>query len=138
MRFARLLLAVLLIGAGAAFADDTTTIVLGTGSRTGTVTAASPAASGVGDWIQVTGAKESEDFLTFQISGMGTNVVRIEVSLDGVAPDVPYTFTADNQIYKIEACGACVYRAICGTFTSGSPIVKATVSGKASLKVIVP
>lgn len=137
MRFARLIiLGLVVLLAGAAAADDTVTIVLGTGSTTGTVTAASPAASGVGKWVQVTGGKESEDWLTFQLSGGASATVAIQTSLDGTATDTPYTFMASGEIYQIPVRGGIVYRAVCTAFTSGSPIVKASVSGKAQLSVL--
>lgn len=136
MRFARLLIAVLLLGAGAALANDAVTIVLGPGSTTGAVTASAPHATAVGKWLQVTGGKRDETFLTFQISSMGSNVVRIEASLDGTNADVVYTFTADKQIYRIEVPGGAVFRPVCGTFAVSSPVVTASVSGAAQLTVL--
>lgn len=137
MRFGRLIiLGLVVLLAGAAAADDTVTIVLGTGSPTGTVLGASPAATGVGKWAQVVGGKESEDWVTFQLSGGASATVAIQTSLDGTATDTPYTFTASGEIYQIPVRGGVVYRAICTAFTSGSPIVKASVSGKAQLLVL--
>lgn len=137
MRFRTLILlglAVLL--AGGAAADDVTVKVLGTGSPTGAVTASAPHATAVGKWLQVTGARRDESFITFQISAMGANVVRIEASLDGTNADVLYTFTADKQIYRVEVCGGCVYRAVCGTYAAASPVVTASASGSAQITVL--
>jgi hypothetical protein len=137
MRFGRLIiLGLVVLLAGAAAADDTVTIVLGTGSTTGTVLGASPAATGVGKWLQATGGKESEDWLTFQLSGGASATVAIQTSLDGTTTDTAYTFLASGEIYQIPVRGGVVYRAICTAFTSGSPIVKASVSGKAQLLVL--
>lgn len=137
MRIGRLIiLGLVVLLAGAAAADDTTTIVLGTGSLTGTVTAATPNASGIGKWLQPTGGKESEDWLTFQLSGGASATVVIQTSLDGTTTDTPYTFTASGEIYQIPVRGGVIYRAVCTAFTSGSPIVKASVSGKAQLTVL--
>lgn len=139
MRFGRLLaltLGLVALLAGVAAADDTVTIVLGTGSTTGTVTAASPNATAVGKWLQPTGGKESEDWITFQLSGGATATVVIQTSLDGTATDTPYTFTASGEIYAIPVRGGVIYRAVCTAFTSGSPVVKASVSGKAQLTVL--
>lgn len=122
--------------AGVAAADDTVTIVLGTGSTTGTVTAASPNATAIGKWIQATGGKESEDWITFQLSGGASATVVIQTSMDGTTTDTPYTFLASGEIYEIPVRGGVVYRAVCTAFTSGSPIVKASVSGKATLTVL--
>jgi hypothetical protein len=140
MRFAfRLLLVGLaLLLAGTLAADDSVTPVLGTGSLTGAVTASEPDASAVGNWLQVTGGKRDETFLTFQVTAMGANVVRIEASLDGVNGDTLYTFTADKQIYRVEACGGCLFRAVCGTFAVTSPVVTASVSGAAKVTPLVP
>lgn len=136
MRFARLLLAVLLLGAGAAFADDTTTLVLGTGSATGTVTAVQPHATAVGKWIQVTGSKTDETYLTFQLSGGASVTIVIQASMDGTTPDTLYTFTASGEIYTVAAPGGTLFRAVCTAFTSGSPIVTASASGSAQLTVL--
>lgn len=137
MRIGRLIiLGLVVLLAGAAAADDTTTIVLGTGSLTGTVTAASPNATAVGKWIQVTGGKESEDWITFQLSGGASATVVIQTSLDGTATDTPYTFVSSGEIYQIPVRSMVLYRAVCTAFTSGSPIVKATVTGEAKLTVI--
>ena len=122
--------------AGTAVADDVTTKVLGTGSPTGAVTASAPNATAVGKWLVVSGTKTDSTYLTFQISAMGANVVRIEASLDGTNADVLYTFTADNEIYRVEAAGGTVYRAVCGTFAVASPVVTASVSGRAQLTVL--
>lgn len=127
---------VALLLAGAAIADDSTVLVLGTGSATGAVTASAPHASAVGKWLQVVGQKTDSTYLTFQITSMGSNVVRIEASMDGTNPDVLYTFTADKQIYRVEAAGGTVYRAVCGTFAAASPVVTASASGKAQVKVL--
>ena len=127
---------VALLLAGGAQADDSTTIVLGTGSATGAVTASAPHSTAVGKWLQVTGQKTDSTYLTFQISAMGSNVVRIEASMDGTNPDVLYTFTADKQIYRVEAAGGTVYRAVCGTYSAASPVVTASASGRAQLTVL--
>lgn len=129
-----LCLAVLL--AGGAAADDITHKVLGTGSPTGAVTASAPHATAVGKWLQVTGTRRDDSWIAFQVSAMGANVVRIEASMDGTNPDVLYTFTADAQIYRVEACGGCVYRAVCGTFAAASPVVTASASGSAQITVL--
>lgn len=137
MRFVRLLtigLAVLL--AGAAAAEDTPTIVLGTGSTTGTVTAVEPHVTAVGDWIQVTGSKTDETYLTFQLSGGASVTVVIQASMDGTTTDTLYTFTASGEIYTVAAPGGTVFRAVCTAFTSGSPVVKATASGAAKITVL--
>lgn len=136
MRFARLLLAVLLIGAAAAFADDTTTKVLGTGSTTGAVTAASPNATAVGKWIQVTGSKTDDTYLTFQLSGGASVTVVIQASMDGTTTDTVYTFTASGEIYTVTAPGGTIFRAVCTAFTSGSPVVTASASGRAQITVL--
>lgn len=137
MRFGRLIiLGLVVLLAGAAAADDKVTIVLGTGSPTNTVTAVQPHATAVGKWYEVTGGKESEDWLTFQLSGGASATVAIQTSLDGTATDTPYTFTTSGQIYQIPVRGGVVYRAICTAFASGSPIVKASASGKAQLLVL--
>ena len=127
-------LAVLL--AGVAAADDATVKVLGTGSPTGAVTASAPHATAVGKWLQVTGTRRDDSWIAFQVSAMGSNVVRIEASLDGTNADVLYTFTADKEIYRVEACGGCVYRAVCGTFAAASPVVTASASGSAQITVL--
>lgn len=127
-------LAVLL--AGTAAADDVTVKVLGTGSATGAVTASAPHATAVGKWLQVTGTKTDATYLTFQISALGGNVVRIEASLDGTNADVLYTFTADKEIYRVEAAGGTVYRAVCGTFAAASPVVTVSASGSAQITVL--
>lgn len=137
MRYGSLIiLGLVVLLAGAAAADDTTTIVLGTGSLTGTVTAASPNATAVGKWYQVTGGKESEDFLTFQLTGAATATVVIQTTLDGTTPDTPFTFTANGQVYEIAVRGGMLYRAVATAFTSGSPVVVASVSGRAQLTVL--
>lgn len=122
--------------AGTAAADDVTVKVLGTGSATGAVTASAPHATAVGKWLQVTGTKTDTTYLTFQVTAMGANVVRIEASLDGANADVLYTFTADKEIYRVEAAGGTVYRAVCGTFDTASPVVTASASGRAQLTVL--
>lgn len=126
-------LAVLL--AGASLADDTVTIVLGTGSTTSTVTAVEPHATAVGKWLQVTGAKTDATYLTFQLSGGASATVVLQASLDGVKIDTPTTLT-EGEIYVIPAAGGTVYRAVCTAFTSGSPVVKASVSGRAQITVL--
>lgn len=137
MRFGRLIiLGLVVLLAGAAAADDTVHIVLGTGSTTGTVTAVQPHATAVGKWIQATGGKESEDWITFQLSGGASVTVVIQTSMDGTTTDTPYTFLASGEIYQIPVRGGVVYRAVCTAFTSGSPIVKASASGKAQLTVL--
>ena len=128
-------IAALFLVAAPLFAGDTRTIALGTGSLTGAVTAASPAASGVGKWHYVTGTRTDSTYLTFQLSAVGSTTILIQASLDGTAIDTTYTFTADNQIYKVAACGGCLYRAICSAYTSGSPVVTVTVSGQAQVGV---
>lgn len=117
-------------------ADDKVTAVLGTGSSTGAVTAAAPAASGVGKWIQATGAREDTTFLSFQLAAMGSTTIVIQASMDGTTIDTPYTFTASGQIYTIPACGGCIYRAVCTAYTSGSPVVSASASGRAQVTVL--
>jgi len=127
-------LAVLL--AGGALADDTTHIVLGTGSPTGTVTAVEPHATAVGSWVQVTGSKTDETYLAFQLSGGASVTVVIQASLDGTTTDTLYTFTASGEIYTVAAPGGTLFRAVCTAFTSGSPIVTASASGSAQLTVL--
>ena len=113
MRLARLLiLGLTVLLAGVVAADDTVTIVLGTGSTTGTVTAVEPHATAVGDWVQVTGAKTDATYLTFQLSGGASVTVVIQASLDGVKIDTPKTLT-EGEIYAIPAAGGTVYRAVC-------------------------
>lgn len=135
MRKLLALLAVLLLGAGAAFADDTVTLVLGTGSPTGTVTAASPAASGVGKWVQAVGVKENDTFLAFQLSGGATATIVIQATLDESTTDTVYTFAASGEIFTVAVPGGTRFRAVCTSFGSGSPIVTASASGKAQVKV---
>lgn len=133
MRFRILILlglAVLL--AGVAAADDATVKVLGTGSPTGTVTAVQPHATAVGRWIQVVGKKTDSTYLTFQLSGGAAATVVIQASMDGVELDTTHTLV-EGEIYKIEAAGGTVFRAVCTAFTSGSPVVTAGVSGQAQL-----
>lgn len=125
-----LCLAVLL--AGGAAADDVTTLVLGTGSPTGTVTAVQPHATAVGKWIQVVGRKTDSTYLSFQLSGDATATVVIQSSMDGVEIDTPHTLV-EGEIYTIAAAGGTVFRAVCTAFTSGSPVVTAGVSGQAQL-----
>ena len=127
-------LAVLL--AGGAAADDKTHIVLGTGSPTGTVTAVQPHATAVGKWVQVTGSKTDETYLTFQLSGGASVTVVIQATLDGTTTDTLYTFTASGEIYTVAAPGGTLFRAVCTAFTSGSPIVTASASGSAQVTVL--
>lgn len=127
-------LAVLL--AGSAAADDKTHIVLGTGSPTGTVTAVQPHATAVGKWVQVTGSKTDETYLTFQLSGGASVTVVIQATLDGTTTDTLYTFTASGEIYTVAAPGGTLFRAVCTAFTSGSPIVTASASGSAQVTVL--
>lgn len=127
-------LAVLL--AGGAAADDKTHIVLGTGSPTGTVTAVQPHATAVGKWVQVTGSKTDETYLTFQLSGGASVTVVIQATLDGTTTDTLYTFTASGEIYTVAAPGGTLFRAVCTVFTSGSPIVTASASGSAQVTVL--
>jgi len=137
MRFGRLIiLGLVVLLAGAATADDTVTIVLGTGSLTGAVTAVQPHATAVGKWIQVTGSKTDETYLTFQLSGGASVTVVIQASMDGTTVDTVYTFTASGQIYTVAAPGGTVFRAVCTAFTSGSPVVTASASGKAQITVL--
>ena len=44
--------------------------------------------------------------------------------------------TADKEIYRVEAAGGTVYRAVCGTYDSASPVVTASASGRAQLTVL--
>ena len=137
MRFRTLILiglAVLL--AGGAAADDVTVKVLGTGSPTGAVTASAPHATAVGKWLQVTGTRRDDSWIAFQVSAMGANVVRIEASMDGTNPDVLYTFTADAQIYRVEACGGWVYPGACGPFAASPPVVPASASGSPQIPAL--
>lgn len=134
MRKLLALLAVLLLGAGAAYADDTVKIVLGTGSPTGTVVGASPAATGVGKWVQAV-AKEDNTFLAFQLSGGATATIVIQATLDGTTTDTVYTFGASGEIFTVAVPGGTLFRAVCTSFGSGSPVVTASVSGKAQIKV---
>lgn len=137
MRFGRLIiLGLVVLLAGAAAADDTVTIVLGTGSPTNTVTAVQPHATAVGKWVQVTGSKTDETYLTFQLSGGASVTVVIQATMDGTTVDTVYTFTASGEIYTVAAPGGTVFRAVCTAFTSGSPVVKASVSGRAQLLVL--
>lgn len=138
MRFGRLVsfvaLAVLL--AGAAAADDVTTKVLGTGSATSTVTAATPHATGIGKWLMATGGKTDSTYWTFQLSGGASATVVIQASMDGTTVDTLYTFTASGEIYTVAAPGGTVFRAVCTAFTSGDPVVTASVSGRAQITVL--
>ncbi|HAM54180.1 MAG TPA: hypothetical protein DCQ64_01690 [Candidatus Rokubacteria bacterium] len=137
MRFGRLIiLGLVVLLAGAAAADDTVTIVLGTGSPTGTTTAVQPHATAVGKWIQVTGSKTDETYLTFQLSGGASVTIVIQATMDGTTVDTVYTFTASGQIYTVAAPGGTVFRAVCTAFTSGSPVVTASASGRAQLTVL--
>ncbi len=137
MRFGRLIiLGLVVLLAGAAAADDTVTIVLGTGSTTGTVTAVQPHATAVGKWIQVTGSKTDETYLTFQLSGGASVTVVIQASMDGTTTDTVYTFGASGEIYTVAAPGGTVFRAVCTAFTSGSPVVTASASGRAQITVL--
>lgn len=136
MRFGRLIiLGLVVLLAGAAAADDVTTKVLGTGSATGTVTAVQPHATAVGKWIQVTGSKTDETYLTFQLSGGATVTVVIQASMDGAEIDTPHTLV-EGEIYTIAAAGGTVFRAVCTAFTSGSPVVTASASGRAQITVL--
>lgn len=136
MRYGRLIiLGLVVLLAGAAAADDVTVKVLGTGSTTGAVTAVQPHATAVGDWIQVTGAKTDATYLTFQLSGGASVTVVIQASLDGTEIDTPHTLV-EGQIYVIAAPGGTVFRAVCTAFTSGSPVVTASASGAATIKVL--
>lgn len=121
--------------AGAALADDITVTALGTGSATGTVTAASPHATAVGKWIQVTGTKTDGTYVTFQLTGGATATVEIQASLDGTTTHQTHEFTASGEIFTVTAPGATVFRAVCTAFTSGSPVVLASASGRAQLVV---
>lgn len=137
MRFGRLIIfGLVVLLAGAAAADDLTTKVLGTGSATGTVLGASPAATGIGKWLQATGAKTDDTYWTFQLSGGATATIAIQASMDGTTIDTPYTFTASGQIYTVAAPGGTVFRAVCTAFTSGDPVVTASVSGRAQITVL--
>lgn len=127
-------LAVLL--AGGALADDTTHIVLGTGSPTGMVTAVQPHATAVGKWVQVTGSKTDETYLTFQLSGGASVTVVIQATLDGTTTDTIHTFGASGEIYTVAAPGGTLFRAVCTAFTSGSPVVTASASGSAQVTVL--
>lgn len=136
MRFGRLIiLGLVVLLAGAAAADDSTTKILGTGSATGTVLGASPAATGVGKWLQATAGVTDGTFWTFQLSGAASATVVIQTSMDGVTIDTPKTLV-EGEIYKIENAGGTVYRAVATEFTSGSPIVTAAVSGQAQVTVL--
>ena len=126
-------LAVLL--AGASLAEDITTKALGTGSPTGTVTAASPHATAVGRWLEVHGRKTDGTYLSFQLAGGATATVVIQSSMDGVEIDTPHTLV-EGEIYTIAAAGGTVFRAVCTAFTSGSPVVTAGVSGQAQLRTV--
>lgn len=121
---------------GVALSDDSTTKILGTGSPTSTVTAASPNATAVGKWIQVTGGKTDDTYLTFQLSGGASVTVVIQASMDGTTTDTVYTFTASGEIYTVAAPGGTVFRAVCTAFTSGSPVVTASASGRAQITVL--
>lgn len=137
MRFGRLIiLGLVVLLAGAAAADDTVTIVLGTGSTTGTVTAVQPHATAVGKWVQVTGGKTDSSYLTFQLSGGATVTVVIQASMDGTTTDTVHTFGASGEIFTVSAPGGTVFRAVCTAFTSGSPVVTASASGKAQIAVL--
>lgn len=137
MRFARLLiLSLAALLAGSVVADDTTVKVLGTGSATGTTTAVQPHATAVGKWVQVTGSKTDETYLTFQLSGGASVTIVIQASMDGTTIDTVYTFTASGEIYTVAAPGGTLFRAVCTAFTSGSPVVTASASGRAQITVL--
>ena len=115
---------------------DTTALVLGTGSLTGTVTAASPHATAVGKWLQAIGGKGDTTFLAFQLTGGASAIVVIQATMDGgTSTHTAHTFGASGEIYTIAVAGGTLYRAVCTAFTSGSPIVVASASGAAEVKV---
>lgn len=134
-----LLLALLLLAtARCLFAAGPPVAVLGTGSATGAVVAAHPSATGTGGWFHASNTASAADYLACQVSAMGTNTITIEGSLDNTNADTLTTFTADKQIKTIPVTAGISYRAVVSAYTSGSPVVKCTVSGSAQIVVVTP
>jgi hypothetical protein len=126
MRFARLLLAVLLLGAGAAFADNTQYTLLSavttTGASATSVTALAPAGSDL--WVvQASGTY-----------GAGTTV-KVQTSLDGTnwADAVPSIAT--GEVYIGPMCNCLVRANVTVHEGSGKTVtVKATLVGAGQLR----
>lgn len=97
-----------------------------------------PSATGTGAWFYGSPGTTSTDYLACQVSAMGTNTIAIEASLDSTNADSLQTFTADKQIRTVPVTAGIAYRAVVSAYTSGSPVVKCTISGSAQIVVIAP
>lgn len=74
--------------------------------------------------------------LACQVTGMGTNVIAIEASIDGTNADTVLTFAADKKIHTIPGFPGIAYRGTVATWVSGNPIVRCTVSGGGQITVL--
>lgn len=94
-----------------------------------------PSATGTGNWFVVFPVTD-QTRVACQVSAMGTATITVEASMDGTNADTVLTFAADKKIHTFPAVPGLAYRSVAAAYTSGSPVVKCTVSGVGQISVM--